>query len=334
MRLFHCPACGEQVYFDNIFCLACGTGFGFSPERLTMVLLDAHFRGCARRSSDEACNWVASTHELCRSCELTDASSVAGMGGMRARAERAKRHLLYTLLQFGITFRPKQGAGDTAGLRFVWTWGGPGPEHRTGHDDGTITLDLNETDDAHREAARVAFGEPQRTVLGHLRHELGHHLFQRCIDGSADLDGFRRLFGDERKDYAAALQTHYLQGSPLDWQQHFVSAYASAHPWEDWAESCAHFLLLVDAVETASAWGLELATSGVVIDPYAAAAPIDRLFEHWLPVSRFMNAMARSFGLNDSYQYPLPGPVIDKLRFIQSALTRLAVQDGGGTCSS
>jgi hypothetical protein len=323
MRLFLCPVCAQQLYFDSSSCLNCGSDVAFSPERMQMVALGAEHRACVRRAAGEGCNWVAAPH-LCRSCELTDPSSVAGTGDLRARAEAAKRHLLYTLLHLDIAFAPKRHESDTQGLRFVWTWSGPGPQQRTGHADGTITLDLNEADDAHREAARVNFGEPQRTVLGHLRHEIGHHLYQRCIDGSAHRAAFRNLFGDERADYAAALQAHYAQGPPADWPERHISAYASAHPWEDWAETCAHYLLMADAVETAAAWGLELAaTERRAAEADAAATPIDRLlFDHWLPIARFMNAMSRSLGLADSYPYLLAEPVIAKLRFVQAVLAK------------
>lgn len=327
MRLFACSNCATRVYFDNSTCLACGLAIAFAPERLAMVALDAEHLACAQRTTSEGCNWVAAGI-VCRACELTDSTSVAGTGDLRARAEAAKRHLLYTLLQLDIPFAPKRDGADTSGLRFVWTWPGPAQTNRTGHADGTITLDLNEADDARREAARVNFGEPQRTVLGHLRHELSHHLCQRYIDGREHVEAFRVRFGDEREDYAVALQTHYAQGPPANWQQQFISAYASAHPWEDWAETCAHYLLMVDAVETATAWGLSLSATGTGTDSAvaaadAAASPIDQLvFERWLPMTLFMNAMSRSFGLNDTYPYLLPEPVVAKLRFVQAVLAR------------
>lgn len=193
-----------------------------------------------------------------------------------------------------------------------------------GHQNGTITLNLNEADDAHREATRVSFGEPQRTVLGHLRHELSHYFFYRYVDGWPAIEDFRRVYGDERADYTAALQQHYEQGPAADWQQRFISAYSSSHPWEDWAETCAHYLLMVDAVDTAAAWGLELSSAGsapVQPEQAPATAPVERLvLDHWLPLARFLNAMSRSLGLPDSYPYLIPPPVLDKLRLVQQAL--------------
>jgi hypothetical protein len=329
MRLFACPVCQQQVYFDNTVCLACGSEIAFAPDRLQMVALGGAHRTCVQRQTAEACNWAIESHdpiERCRSCRLTGALSAVGAELLRSRAEAAKRQVLYSLLQLGVPFAPKLGEDDRQGLRFVWALPGQGASSMlTGHHDGTIVLNLNEADDAHREATRVSFGEPQRTVLGHLRHELAHYFFQRFIEGRPEVATFRDSFGDERADYAAALQQHYAHGAAADWQQHFVSAYASAHPWEDWAETCAHYLLMVEAVDTAAAWGLQLAPAGgmrVPLGETAATAPVERLVvDHWLPMARFLNAMSRSLGLADSYPYLLPPPVLGKLRFVQNILT-------------
>lgn len=328
MRLFSCPACQQQVYFENTVCLACGNEMAFAPDQMQMVAVGGSHRTCVQRLTTEACNWAIEADdpiERCRSCRLTDASSVVSADALRARAEAAKRQVLYTLLQLGVPFAPKLGADDMHGLAFVWALPGPSEPLFSGHQNGTITLNLNEANDAHREATRLSFGEPQRTVLGHLRHELSHFFFQRFVDGWPEIAGFRDLFGDERADYNAALQQHYNQGPAADWQQRFVSAYASSHPWEDWAETCAHYLLMVEAVDTAAAWGLQLSLAGgVQVQPHlgAATAPVQQMVvDHWLPVARFLNAMSRSLGLADSYPYLVPPPVVGKLRFVQHILT-------------
>jgi hypothetical protein len=332
MRLFSCPVCQQQVYFENSVCLACGSDIAFAPDLMQMVAVgaaDGAHRTCVQRTTSEACNWAIETADLisrCRSCRLTGDQSAVGADWLRTRAEAAKRQVLYTLLQLGVPFAPKMGDDDLQGLRFVWALPGNGAPLLTGQLNGTITLNLNEADDAHREATRVSFGEPQRTVLGHLRHELSHFFFHRFVEGWPLIDDFRRTFGDERADYNAALQQHYQQGPAADWQQHFISAYASAHPWEDWAETCAHYLLMVDAVDTAAAWGLTLSSAGSTpVQPEqaaAAATPVDRLvLDHWLPLARFLNAMSRSLGLADSYPYLLPPPVLGKLHLVRRALT-------------
>ena len=327
MRLFSCPVCQKQVYFDNTVCLACGSEIAFTPENLQMVAVGGLHRTCVQRFTAEACNWVIDPNdpiERCRSCRLTGALSVVGADALRARAEAAKRQVLYTLLQLGVPFAAKLGDDDMAGLCFVWALPGPNGALFSGHQNGTITLNLNEADDAHREATRVSFGEPQRTVLGHLRHELSHFFYQRFVDGWPELSTFREIFGDERTDYPLALQQHYERGPAADWQQHFVSAYASSHPWEDWAETCAHYLLMVEAVDTAAAWELQLSLADgehVQPDHMAATAPVERLvIDHWLPMARFLNAMSRSLGLADSYPYLIPPPVVGKLRFVQDMI--------------
>ncbi len=328
MRLFSCPVCQQQVYFENTACLACGSEIAFAPDRMQMVAVGGPHRTCVQRLTSEVCNWAIEADdpiERCRSCRLTDASSVVSADALRARAEAAKRQVLYTLLQLGVPFAPKLGADDMHGLAFVWALPNQTQPVFSGHQNGSITLNLNEANDAHREATRLSFGEPQRTVLGHLRHELSHFFFQRFVDGWPEIAGFRELFGDERADYNAALQQHYNQGPAADWQQRFVSAYASSHPWEDWAETCAHYLLMVEAVDTAAAWGLQLSLpEGIQVQPDlgAATAPVQRMVvDHWLPVARFLNAMSRSLGLADSYPYLVPPPVVGKLRFVQHILT-------------
>ena len=124
----------------------------------------------------------------------------------------------------------------------------------TGHADGVITLDLREVDDVHRTRMRDQLHEPYRTVLGHFRHEIGHFYQPSLMAGRED--EVRALFGDERADYQAALDRHYAEGAPEDWEQSFVSAYATMHPWEDWAETFAHFLHIRDLMQTAAAWRL------------------------------------------------------------------------------
>jgi hypothetical protein len=39
--------------------------------------------------------------------------------------------------------------------------------------------------------------------------------------------------------------------SPANWQKSFISKYATSHPWEDWAETWAHYLHIMDMLETA-----------------------------------------------------------------------------------
>jgi hypothetical protein len=126
----------------------------------------------------------------------------------------------------------------------------------TGHDNGVITIAVIEADDVERERRRVAMGEPYRTLLGHFRHEIGHYFWDRLVADRGLVDACRARFGNETADYGAALQKHYREGAPADWQSDYVSAYASSHPWGDFAETWAHYLHIVDTLEMAAAFGL------------------------------------------------------------------------------
>jgi hypothetical protein len=204
----------------------------------------------------------------------------------------------------------------------------------TGHADGVITLDLSESDDAHRERLRDRFGEPHRTVLGHFRHEIGHYWWPRLVEGER-CDRFRALFGDERADYSAALERHYrrlptLEATPA----HHVSAYAAAHPWEDWAETFAHYLHIRDTLQTADAEGVSIAPgtpdpSGRPTTRASEADGFDVIVERWLPLARAINCVNRSMGLVDLYPFVLGPLVLDKLRFVHEAVTAHAAGRSG-----
>jgi hypothetical protein len=296
---------------------------------------DPLFTPCANRVQHDICNWMldpGDSNLLCRSCRLTAVIpdlTVAGNITRWAAIEAAKRRLMFTLIEHRLDPEPKTSPDDTKGLAVHLLGTVPGgPPVMTGHAGGTITINIAEADDVEREATRVAFGEPVRSLLGHLRHEFGHYLQQRWITGPA-AETCRAVFGDEREDYAAALARYHAEGPPADWQQHYVSAYASAHPFEDWAETCAHVLLVSDAVQTAESWGLRLD------GPVARARPrssrsqaMDRVvIEHWLPVAQFLNAMNRSLGLRDSYPYLMPDAVLQKMAAVQRLLAEAAVRN-------
>ncbi len=187
---------------------------------------------------------------------------------------------------------------------------------------------MAEANDAEREKRRVAMHEPYRTLLGHFRHEIGHYYWDRLIDKSERLEPCRALFGDERADYAEALQRHYKQGPPSDWQLHYVSAYASTHPWEDWAESWAHYLHITDALETAAANGLWLrpqrADEPALMPPKGLCEgrpeSFDSLMESWFPLTYVVNNLNRGLGLGDAYPFVLSPPALAKLQFIHDTI--------------
>ncbi|MBL8286472.1 MAG: putative zinc-binding metallopeptidase [Rubrivivax sp.] len=195
----------------------------------------------------------------------------------------------------------------------------------TGHADGAVTLDVEEADDATREARRARLHEPYRTVLGHLRHEVGHYYWQRLVEGSAWQAPFRALFGDERADYGAALARHYDAGPAADWAASHVSAYAASHPWEDWAETWAHYLHIVDALDTARSFGLDGEQLQLGFEPYdaaalgatdAAGASFVELLNGWMELAGVLNELARSMGQPDFYPFVLSAPAVRKLQFV------------------
>ena len=177
--------------------------------------------------------------------------------------------------------------------------------------------------------------EPYRTLLGHFRHEVGHYYWDRLIANGPWLDSFRNLFGDERASYAEALDRHYQQGAPLDWPQHYVSAYATMHPWEDWAETWAHYLHMMDAVDTALGFGMSAREMDFDYQPFPTSTLYDP--EHpggeaflafvnaWIELAGMLNELSRSMGQPDFYPFVLPAPAIAKLHFIH-----LVIQQAGG----
>jgi hypothetical protein len=284
---------------------------------------------CANQLIAE-CSWLAGPDApggLCLSCRLTRVrpadSDAAGLAAF-ARAEAAKRRLVFQLLDLGLPVEPLAQHPDR-GLAFDLLSSAWGPV-TTGHADGVITLDLAESDDAHREGMRVQLGEAYRTLLGHLRHEVGHYYWARLVDGTPALDRVRELFGDDREDYAAALQRHYAEGPQPGWQQGWVSSYATAHPWEDWAETFAHDLHLRDTVQTAAEFGVEVTGPrhgngpGLQASPADAGTGLDDLVATWLPLSYALNALNRSMGKDDLYPFVLTGPVLAKLRMVHAII--------------
>jgi hypothetical protein len=187
------------------------------------------------------------------------------------RIQLAKHRLFYTLLKLRLPLKTK--LEDTEhGLAFDFLVAPPPHDMAaepvmTGHDHGLITINLAEADDSERERMRRQMGEPYRTLLGHFRHEIAHYYWDRLVRDASGIEAFRQLFGDEREDYSAALQRHYANGPPPNWQESFVSAYASTHPWEDWAETWAHYFHMVDTLETASAFGMRVRPTSIRTAP-------------------------------------------------------------------
>ena len=349
MKLFVCSFCSNVVYFDNRVCQRCQKHLGYSAISNAMHALEPsgdlwlslgelnEFRFCANAAHD-ACNWLipaGSPDRFCATCRhnqtIPDLSIEENTRRWR-KFELAKHHLFYGLLRLRLPLETRlENPGH--GLAFDVLVDGPfvaGGTVLTGHENGVITLNLAEADDAVREQRRTDLGEPYRTLLGHFRHEIGHYYWDRLVADGGSLDDFRTLFGDETQSYPAALQKYYADGPPPDWRDNFVSAYASAHPWEDFAETWAHFLHIVDTLEMAGSFGLKVDPveteeaayrAEANFEPHAAIN-IDELIRRWLPIAGAVNNINRCMGQPDLYPFVLTQAVIRKLGFVHELIRR------------
>jgi len=356
MKTFYCDHCGFVVFFENTSCGNCGSALGFVPEemdvgafaieadgawrRLGAQREDSHaWRPCRNYTNEQVCNWMVrgAPHQLCCSCRHTEIIPALHSPGNRERwykLESAKRRLFYSLYQLGLPV-PQRGSEGGLSFRFLED-DGPHARVITGHDSGVITLNIMEADDAQREAHRAQMHEPYRTVLGHLRHEIGHFYWDRLIAGTPRLEAFRAMFGDERRDYGGASAAYYCYGAPCGWQDRHISTYATMHPWEDWAETWAHYLHVIDALDTAAHWGFALHSDqehgGPADLPGLRGTDLpfrEVLIEQWLPLSQFLNSMGRSLGQGDVYPFVIAPAVLDKLCFVNDVVAASRV---GGTC--
>ncbi|MDQ3059083.1 MAG: putative zinc-binding peptidase [Pseudomonadota bacterium] len=294
------------------------------------------YKRCFNLTTPARCNWLVPQHDplkLCRACRLNhiipDLANPAepDNGYLWGLIEMAKRRLVSSLILLELPVASRISEDPERGLMFDFLRSPlNGPHILTGHDSGLITLNLDEADDAKREAVRKAMREPYRTLLGHFRHEIGHYYWDRLVAGTAWMDGFHQLFGDESADYAASLRRNYERGPPQDWAQHFVSAYASCHPWEDWAECWAHYLHMRDGIDTALSLGLDLDHLDLEVTPFTLdelyqpehpqAAQFLAFLNHWTRLTTMLNEMSRSMGQPDFYPFVLPTEVVAKLHFI------------------
>jgi hypothetical protein len=353
MKLFSCQGCGELLYFENIRCENCGRALGYLTDMTEISALDpvegggwaalaaprGGYKFC-RNYDAGMCNWMVPADDetgfcaACRHNRVVPDLSTPGNDVLWRKIETAKHRLFYSLLRLGL---PLENRADDPehGLAFDFLADPPethASEVMTGHDNGLITLALKEADDATREKVRSEMGEPYRTLLGHLRHESGHYFWDRLVaSDTAMLDSFRALFGDDTRDYGQALQKHYTEGAPPDWQENFISMYAAMHPWEDFAETWAHYLHIVDTLETAGAFGLKVKprrargalAAAIDFDPYKAG--MEKLIDAWLPMEFATNSMNRSMGLTDLYPFLLSPKAIEKLAFIDALTHRRTI---------
>jgi hypothetical protein len=358
MKVFHCDHCGHLLFFENTHCVRCGQLVAYLPDLALVGSLDQNqgenegqndaqygaprtwrsplnaaagraYRLCRNYEQEQTCNWAVLAEDanpLCVSCRLTRVIPDLEKNENRQawyRLEVAKRRLIFTLLQLRLPIVARDEDPE-GGLAFEFKADAADSPVLTGHATGIITINVAEADDAERERRRTSLHEPYRALAGHLRHESGHYYWDRLIKAGDALEGFREAFGDERADYNAALQAYYADGAPPDWQERFISAYASAHPLEDWAETWTHYLHMVDTVETAGACGISLQPRRADepslrrVAPFVIAedTPFERLIDSWFPVTYALNELNRGLGLTDPYPFVWPAPAIEKLRYV------------------
>ena len=356
-KVWNC-VCGQPVFFRNSHCLKCHSELGYLPGSDEILTLDPladgtwrvrnfgfvpHFgaplRRCANFSTDGGCNWlVTDGADYCVACRLNRTIpdlSMAQNGEHWHKIEVAKRRLIAQLINVGLPIVSK-GEDPARGLAFDFLAPDANGRPKTGHCDGIITINVLEASDVYREEMRTQFGEPYRTVLGHLRHEIGHYYWYRLVENTPWHAQFRSLFGDEREDYEQALSRHYAEGGRSDWHLNCVSAYASVHPWEDWAESWAHYLHVNDAVDTAIGFGMDPHRSVIEFHPFTREALSNPLADDaedflwlingWVQLAMMLNELSRSLGQHDFYPFVLSVSAVQKLHFIHSVIAETAAR--------
>lgn len=350
MKVFHCDHCGQLLFFENVNCVRCGRALAYCADLHDMTSLDpidgnqwrspvapGPLRLCENYTKHRVCNWALPADDpnpLCPACRLTRTIpnlSRPGNDRLWYKLEVAKRRLFYTLAHLGLPLNNRT-EDPQSGLVFDFL-----EDAVTGHQEGVITVNVAEADESELVKRRLQLNETYRTLLGHFRHEIGHYYWDRLIRNGPRLEGFRQLFGDERADYDAALHQHY-QGEggwpiPANWQDNYVSAYATMHPWEDWAETWAHYLHMTDTLETAAACGISLRPGrddepslSHVPDPLGAGpggGPVEfvRLMDGWAAITYVLNNLNRGLGNGDAYPFVLSTPSVAKLRFVHDTIS-------------
>ena len=339
--------CGVPVFFPNTQCLNCKSFLGYLPDTASLVALDpgpepgtvrvdgreALYKYCGNRETPALCNWLlkaGDSNPLCVACRLN--RTIANLGDADnarywAAIEAAKRRLVAQLLALGLPVRSRLSEDPERGLMFDFLRSpAAGPPVMTGHANGLITMNVEEADDAKRARMKQDLREPYRTLLGHFRHEVGHYYWDRLVRDTRWLEPFRGLFGDERASYAEALKRNYEQGPPADWANSYISAYATMHPWEDWAETWANYLHVVDSLGTALGFGLDAADLETKISPFTRDdlyAPDDpsaerflSMLNSWVEMIMVINELARSMGHPDFYPFVMSRPVVAKMQLV------------------
>ena len=347
MKIFECGNCAHPLYFENESCEKCGHLSGYYDAKLEMLTFEPATSSLISDRSGNAykycqnkeygvCNWLipaTDENQFCTACTLNrtipDLSDNANLSKWQ-KLEIAKHRLVYQLQRLGLAIPAKEHHPET-GLSFDFIAKQNDPQIMTGHADGLITILLSEADSVFREKMRKEMAEPYRTLIGHFRHEVGHYFWDRLVATDQNLlHEFRTVFGDERADYGQSLKKHYQNGAPGNWQENFISEYATSHPWEDWAETWAHYLHIMDMTETGYYFGMSVdpiikdksLRGAVQFDPYEIKDFLS-IYKIWAPMSFAINSLNRSMGIPDAYPFVVSATVVEKMKFIHRLIIKL-----------
>lgn len=356
MKLFSCKHCNNTLYFENSICLSCRNPVGFDSLRLNMLTVqknktDSHYTDIlskktykyCQNAQESTCNWLipsTSTATYCVACELNRTIPPLTITQNRVRWQKieiAKHRLVYSLLKLELPIKKKIN-NSVEGIAFDFTVDHSAKSVMTGHQSGLITINIKEADEAERAKNKHDLNEKYRTLLGHFRHEIGHYYWDVLIKNDPkQLQKFRKLFGDETVNYEQALRGYYSNPNK-NTSNHYISIYATSHPWEDWAESWAHYMHLMDTVETAFNFGIQLDTESLnarnitapkISDPYAVKKFID-IFNMWVPLGFAVNGLSRSMGHPEFYPFVISEEIVEKLSFIHKICKKNRLFDGVG----
>jgi hypothetical protein len=374
MKTFNFSCKDNQIlFFESKFCIACERDVGLddkfdqvepynldegSGKYFKLTAPSTPYQKCDNNVDFKACNGMVNMKTfvpvsdkdevLCYACRFNETIpdlSIVEHIPLWGKMEIAKRRALYTLKALSLPLRNIiQDPED--GLSFDFTADRDVNDHFTseltghktvftGHDCGHITINLAEADDVARSKTKQAMGEQYRTLLGHFRHELGHYYFDILIAGSPEKHALcKKYFGDDELDYQKTLKKYYKDGAPENWRDNYISAYATMHPYEDWAETWAHYMHIMDTLETAKNFSITGSITGNIEDTegtgelslpqesslFSSQTSITNILDTWMDFSIILNSLNRSMGMNDAYPFVLTQPVCAKLSFIHHAI--------------
>lgn len=335
-----CIGCGSEVGW----CEACYSVSALTPEgagyRCANPKCGAAVVKCHNYAAEAVCNRVfappvidasastvvaddtatadviAPAPPLCKACRTNDVIPDLAIDGNRerwAKLELSKRRLLVELDELQLRYAPEDVHPDERPLRFAFQASTEEEQVYTGHADGLITINLVETDSVERERMRRAMHEPHRTLIGHYRHEIGHYFWMTLVEGR-DEAACIAVFGDHKNPpYGDALKKYYETGPAPNWQSSFVSAYATAHPWEDFAETWGFYLDMWAVVTT-----MHHHLPGIAVDP--RTLPVEAIVRTYQQIGVFFNEVNRTMGLRDLVPEIITPEVVKKLAYIHALI--------------